>query len=126
VTILGVVDQPRVADWLAAADVFALGTEREGCCNAVLEALAVGTPVVTTPVGDNGVFVRDGANGFIVPVDDVDALAHGLERALRHGQWDRVSISKDLLAQVGSWADVAAQVLGFFRSRLARTVSAAR
>src|SRR5690606_32881786 len=41
---------PSVATWLRAADVFALATAREGCCNAVLEALATGVPVVTTPV----------------------------------------------------------------------------
>ena len=37
---VGNVPPTTVATWLRAADVFALGTAREGCCNAVLEALA--------------------------------------------------------------------------------------
>ena len=48
VRFVGNVPPPVVADWLRVAAVFALGTAREGCCNAVLEALGVGVPVVTT------------------------------------------------------------------------------
>src|SRR5439155_2781011 len=43
----------QVVQWLQAADLFALPTFDEGCCNAVLEAMACGLPVVTTPAGDN-------------------------------------------------------------------------
>ena len=101
--------------WLRAADVFALATEREGCCNAVLEALAVGVPVVTTPAGDNPHFVKDGQNGYIVPVDDVPATAAALDRAVSTAQWDRQSISRNLA--VGNWGNVAGQVLEYFAAR---------
>ncbi len=40
VTLLGNVDASRIVDYLQAADYFVLGTQREGCCNAILEALA--------------------------------------------------------------------------------------
>ena len=53
----GTLPPQEIAGWLQAADVFALATHREGCCNAVLEALACGIPVVTTPAGDNAVVV---------------------------------------------------------------------
>jgi glycosyltransferase involved in cell wall biosynthesis len=124
---LGVADSVRftgrvpsdvVARWMQAADVFSLATSREGCCNSVLEALAAGLPVVTTPAGDNAHFVRDGVNGYVVPIDDVAALADALAGALRRRDWDPGAISSGL--QVGSWSDVAQQVLGFFRERLAR------
>jgi teichuronic acid biosynthesis glycosyltransferase TuaC len=106
----------KVATWLAAADVFALGTAREGCCNAVLEALACGLPVVTTPVGDNAHFVTEGDNGYLSPVDDSTAMAAALARALQRS-WDADAISKRLA--VGAWDDVATQVLEFFRASLA-------
>jgi glycosyltransferase involved in cell wall biosynthesis len=109
--------QAEVVEWLHAADVFALGTAREGCCNAVLEALATGLPMVTTPAGDNAYFVRDGVNGYLVPVDDAGAMAAGLSQALQRRDWDRPAISRAL--PVGTWDDVAHQVLGFFRERLA-------
>ena len=115
IRILGSVEQGEVVRWLRAADVFALATEREGCCNAVLEALAVGVPVVTTPAGDNPHFVKDGQNGYIVPVDDVPATAAALDRAVSTAQWDRQSISRNL--EVGDWGYVAGQVLEYFAER---------
>ena len=45
--------------WLSAADLFVLATTNEGSCNVVREALSCGTPVVTTPVGDNAEVVRE-------------------------------------------------------------------
>jgi glycosyltransferase involved in cell wall biosynthesis len=108
----------QVADWLRAADLFALGTAREGCCNAVLEALAVGLPVVTTPVGDNAEFVRADDNGALVPVDDAAAMAAALDAALQCG-WDRPAIARRLREQVGTWDVVGRRCLEFMHERLA-------
>ena len=116
VTFVGKLPPPEVVRWLRAADAFALASRREGCCNAVLEALATGVPVVATSVGDNPYFVQDGANGHLVPVDDVDAFAAALEAALARESWDPARISASLRA--GDWSEVAIQVLDFFRERL--------
>lgn len=126
VRFLGNLPPRQVALWLQAADTFALATAREGCCNAVLEALATGAPVVTTDAGDNAHFVRDGENGCVVAVDDVDALGQAMERTLSKPDWDRSRISRTLLHEVGSWDDVAVRVLEFMHERLqaeGRTVS---
>jgi glycosyltransferase involved in cell wall biosynthesis len=119
--MLGRIPQLEVNTWLQAADVFALASHREGCCNAVLEALAAGRPVVTTPVGDNPQFVHAGVNGALVPVDDVEAFERALEGALERS-WDAQAIARAL--PVGGWEDVAGRVLGFFRERLADPVGA--
>src|SRR5262249_22552410 len=58
VTLVGRQMPRQVACWLRAGDVFALPSSHEGCCNAVLEALACGVPAVTTPVGDNAEFIE--------------------------------------------------------------------
>lgn len=113
---IGNVPPREVTRWLQAADVFALGTAREGCCNAVLEALAVGVPVVTTPAGDNKHFVRDDVNGYIVPIDDAGRFGNGLALALRRA-WDRRVISRELHDRVGSWSAVGARVLDFISER---------
>jgi glycosyltransferase involved in cell wall biosynthesis len=107
-----------VAVWLRAADLFVLPTAREGCCNAILEALASGLPVVTTPVGDNARFVVDGTNGLIVPVDDVAGFAEAMVRGLAQLAWDPLQISRNL--QVGQWDSVARQVVTFFEEQLQR------
>lgn len=118
VRILGNIPPTTVATWLRAADVFALGTAREGCCNAVLEALATGLPVVTTPAGDNAWFVEEGVNGHLVPVDDASAMGDRVAAALERATWDRAAISRKLMQQVGSWDRVATSVLDFFNERL--------
>jgi glycosyltransferase involved in cell wall biosynthesis len=60
------------------ADAFAFPSIEEGSALVTYEALACGLPVVTTP--NAGSVVRDGGEGFIVPIRDVDALAARLER----------------------------------------------
>ena len=52
-----------VAAWLRAADAFALASRREGCCNALLEALSTGVPAVVTAVGDKGADIVEEGQG---------------------------------------------------------------
>jgi glycosyltransferase involved in cell wall biosynthesis len=60
------------------ADVFLFPTLVEGMGIVVLEAMASGLPVITTPNGP-GDIVRDGVDGFLVPVRNVDAIVEKLE-----------------------------------------------
>jgi glycosyltransferase involved in cell wall biosynthesis len=115
VRFLGAVPPGTVANWLQAADVFALATAREGCCNAILEALATGVPVVTTPVGDNPYYVKEGINGLLAPVGDTEALSEALHRCLEL-PWHADAISRSLA--VGTWNQVASSVLTAFQGRL--------
>jgi glycosyltransferase involved in cell wall biosynthesis len=117
VRFVGAVPPDAVVRWLQAANVFALATEREGCCNSVLEALAAGLPVVTTPAGDNPRFITDDVNGRLVGIGDVEAMAHAFDTALSR-TWDAGEISRRL--PVGGWNDVADQVLGFMEVRRRR------
>lgn len=68
--------------WLAAADVFALASRREGCCNALLEALACGRPVVATAVGGNPEIVSGPGLGRLVAPAAPQALAGALGEVL--------------------------------------------
>jgi glycosyltransferase involved in cell wall biosynthesis len=72
-----------VSAFLRSADMLILTSDHEGCPNAILEAMAVGLPVVTTPAGDAAWLVGDGVAGFVVDFDDVDGLA---ERMIRLAQ----------------------------------------
>jgi glycosyltransferase involved in cell wall biosynthesis len=119
VRFVGNLPQPQVVDWLRAADVFALLSAREGCCNAVLEALAAGAPVVVTDAGDNAVFVQPGINGQIVAIDDVAGATRALEEVLGRTDWNRPRIGSDLASQVGNWRIVAERVIEFFQMTLA-------
>lgn len=63
---------------LQRADVFVLPSRSEGLPYALLEAMAAGAAVLTTPVGAIPDVVIDGEHGRFVPVDDVEALADGI------------------------------------------------
>ena len=69
--------------YLAHAALYVQSSNFEGFPNALLEALAAGTPVVATdcPTGAREL-LRDGALGALVPVADADAMARAMERAL--------------------------------------------
>jgi glycosyltransferase involved in cell wall biosynthesis len=62
-------------DVLSASDVVVHSSIREGLPRVVLEALAVGTPVVATAVGGVPDVLADGVNGLLVPPEDPAALA---------------------------------------------------
>jgi glycosyltransferase involved in cell wall biosynthesis len=63
-----------------AADVCLITSRQEGGPKAVLEAMASGTPLVSTRVGQASELVVDGQNGLLADVDDADALAAAVER----------------------------------------------
>jgi glycosyltransferase involved in cell wall biosynthesis len=115
ITFLGQQPPHMIAHWLRAADVFALPSYHEGCCNAVLEALACGTPVVTTPVGDNANYV-DASHGLLVPPGNAAALAGAIDAALDR-KWDRRAIAAQMAAR--TWDHVAGEVLDYYLERLA-------
>jgi glycosyltransferase involved in cell wall biosynthesis len=71
---------------LQVASLLALPSYAEGLPVAVLEAMAAGLPVVTTPVGGVPDFFVDGVNGMLTPPGDVPALAAALVRLLDDDQ----------------------------------------
>jgi glycosyltransferase involved in cell wall biosynthesis len=68
------------------ADVCLVTSRQEGGPKAMLEAMATGVPLVTTSVGHATELVRDGQNGLLVDVDDVDALVAAVERVHSDGE----------------------------------------
>ena len=68
----------RVLDLMQEADVLVLPSLTEGCALVVLEALACGLPVIVTPNTGSLEFVRDGCEGFVVPIGSSDAIADRL------------------------------------------------
>lgn len=63
-----------VPSLLPLLDIFALTSRSEGMSNTILEAMAVGLPVVATAVGGTPEMVLDGETGRLVPPQDPQAL----------------------------------------------------
>src|SRR5690606_27997930 len=70
--------RPDAVDVVAAGDVFCLASRHEGLPVALMEALALGRPVVATRVGGIPELVTDDVEGVLVPPDDADALAEAV------------------------------------------------
>ena len=62
------------------SDIFVLPSYGEGFPVTVLEAMATGVPIITTPVGALGDIIVDGYNGLLIPAGDPDALFRALEK----------------------------------------------
>ncbi|MCR4420381.1 MAG: glycosyltransferase family 4 protein [Clostridia bacterium] len=70
--------------YLAACSVYVLPSYREGTPRSVLEAMAVGRPIITTDAPGCRETVVEGLNGFLVPPRDSMALAVAMERFVQN------------------------------------------
>jgi glycosyltransferase involved in cell wall biosynthesis len=69
-----------VAQLMSAADGYVLSSNREGMPVVLLEAAAVGLPIVATRVGGVPEVVEHGVSGFLVPPGDPDGLMLAMDR----------------------------------------------
>jgi len=109
--------QELLARYLREASVY-VGTSRyESFPLPPLEAMASGTPVVSTDNKGILSYAYDGENCLLAPIDDVEALAAAVERVL-----DDADLAADLTAaglrtaRLHNWPSIAAQLLEDFRT----------
>jgi alpha-maltose-1-phosphate synthase len=100
-----------------AADLFVYPSLHEGSAFVTYEALASGLPVITTP--NAGSVVRDGVEGRIVPIRDVEALMAAIEQlhrdaALRHA----MAAAAHARALEFTWAHYADRLAGYLNAWL--------
>jgi glycosyltransferase involved in cell wall biosynthesis len=102
----------ELAAWYSAADLFVLPSRLEGSPNAVLEALACGTPVVATPAGEIPEVLAASGGGVLAPRDGEGDLAPAVAAALER-DWDRAALRAWALGR--RWPDVGEAVLETLR-----------
>lgn len=73
-----------VRPYYSMCSVFVLPSYREGTPRTVLEAMAMGRPIITTDAPGCRGTVQDGVNGFLVPVKDADAVAEKMVWFIEH------------------------------------------
>lgn len=91
VTMAGAHPQARVLEWMRSHTVLAVPCvvgrdgNRDGLPTVIIEAMALGLPVVSTPVTGIPEIVRHGDTGLLVPEHAPEALAATLDRVMRDG-----------------------------------------
>lgn len=97
VTFTGLVSDEDLVQLHRVGDIFAVPSPAELQCLAMLESMASGKPVVAVDAGALGELCITGENGFLIRVDDVDAMAEALMDLVDHPR-RRVSYGKRSLA----------------------------
>ena len=91
----GRIDNKDLPLYLNAADVFVLPTLHEGCCNAIIEAMACGLPVISSDLSFNW-DILDNTNYILIDPKDVDGIALAIKQ-LKDNTQLRDSLSKGAL-----------------------------
>lgn len=99
--------------------LFCFSSDYEGMSNALLEAICVGLPIITTNVSGASELVQDGVNGFIVNIRDEEQMVNAMKRLLSDenmmNQFSEVNIRKasqfsiDII--VGQWESLICEVV---------------
>jgi len=79
-TLLADLSHKEAMGLVKMADVFALNSTYEGLSHALIEAMALGTPIVATNVGGNPELITSGQNGLLIPPKDDQALYEALKQ----------------------------------------------
>jgi teichuronic acid biosynthesis glycosyltransferase TuaC len=111
--LVGPVAHDLIPEWLSAADLFCLSSDREGCPVSIIEAMGCERPVVATQVGGVADLIPDREYGFIVPPGRPREFAEALNVALSK-PWNHDKIR--FHAATYTWDGTADSVMGIFQN----------
>ena len=83
VTLIDNLPHAKVFEQHAKSNLFLLPSFEEGVANVALEAMALGTPVISTNCGGMQEVIENGVNGYIVPLRRVDAIVCAVKEYMK-------------------------------------------
>ncbi|MFR3559786.1 MAG: glycosyltransferase family 4 protein [Paraclostridium sordellii] len=91
ILICGKVEHSKIPELLSAADIFVLPTLAEGCCNAIIEAMSCGLPIVSSNLPFNKDILNE-RNSIMVNPLDINSIKHAVLR---------IKENKELIEKMG-------------------------
>ncbi len=118
ISLSGWVDKKAIYKKYQEASIFAFPSLSEGMPNVILEAMASGLPILATRIAGNEELVREGENGYLVGVEDSQALADRLIKLLYES--DRLiemgKRSREIAYEEYSWVHVADRYIDLIKT----------
>lgn len=74
--------RPDIIATMSAIDLLVHASQTESFCQVIIEALVLGKPVISTKVGIAEEVIISGVNGYLIPINDADALARAMGKIL--------------------------------------------
>jgi glycosyltransferase involved in cell wall biosynthesis len=91
----------NVSDFLEQSDLVLLFSKREGLPNVIIEAMGVGSVIITTNVGGIPEIINDNKNGFLVPYGDVKIATNTINSVLQMSNSNSKLLRKNAIDTVG-------------------------
>ena len=121
----GFVSHNDLPTYLNAADIYAIPTRWEGCCNSIIEAMACGLPIVSSNRSFNWDILNQD-NSILIDPDNIDKIAEAIQR-LYEDKGLRVELGKRALASAHglSISERASKIIDFMNRKVKDEVSIA-
>lgn len=118
VTLDPVLPYPQGADYLKQGDIFVRPSRSEGLGASFLEAMALGLPIIGTPVGGISDFLKDGETGIFCDPESPESLAQAVMRLVESPElYERVRKGGyELMKEKFSWQSVGQRMQNVFQS----------
>jgi len=125
---LGPFPQANLFKYYSQGSVFCLASIEEGLAMVQAQAMACGLPVICTTNTGGADIIRDGVDGFVVPIRDVNALKEKLLYLYKNPEF-RLAMgdsAQDRVAAGFSWSDYGMRMCNQYNDILSQTVLAGR
>jgi glycosyltransferase involved in cell wall biosynthesis len=120
VSLTGWIPHEELPDYLASLKLLVIPSMYEGLPNIMVEAMACGSPVLSTPVGSVADVLEDGENGFLLPDNSPACLAEAILKVLAHPNLKRIAVNARALVErefqyeklVATWQNIICDTKG--------------